>query len=288
VIFPGYNDISFIRQLRAYQAQLQRQAQSEGPVVPYSAKSISWEEVPKILEILKIKTDQEKVFHGQTRQITARAQCMQRLLMFLFFAALPPRRAGTIAKLVPNKSLVRGVIRCDGRFVPEDQVAPNEPSYWVMRLGRKKNQKVDPYKSVKRYGQVNIEVIDYKFADGTSFYTYLDLWLSEYRAYLEPQTDTLFVRDKTKGAMTSNALTMKFRTQMNNIVGFPVSPKEFRKMFVTYVKSRPNSTERDFDGAAAALGHSRRMFAIGAAGFEPTTPTTPKWCATKLRYAPAV
>lgn len=25
---------------------------------------------------------------------------------------------------------------------------------------------------------------------------------------------------------------------------------------------------------------------VGAAGFEPTTPTTPKWCATKLRYAP--
>ena len=25
---------------------------------------------------------------------------------------------------------------------------------------------------------------------------------------------------------------------------------------------------------------------IGAAGFEPTTPTTPKWYATKLRYAP--
>jgi hypothetical protein len=30
-----------------------------------------------------------------------------------------------------------------------------------------------------------------------------------------------------------------------------------------------------------------RAVAIGAAGFEPTTPTTPKWCATKLRYAPA-
>jgi hypothetical protein len=28
------------------------------------------------------------------------------------------------------------------------------------------------------------------------------------------------------------------------------------------------------------------IFSIGAAGFEPTTPTTPKWCATKLRYAP--
>ena len=28
------------------------------------------------------------------------------------------------------------------------------------------------------------------------------------------------------------------------------------------------------------------MIVIGTAGFEPTTPTTPKWCATKLRYAP--
>jgi hypothetical protein len=32
---------------------------------------------------------------------------------------------------------------------------------------------------------------------------------------------------------------------------------------------------------------SREGFSyIGAAGFEPTTPTTPKWYATKLRYAP--
>ena len=28
------------------------------------------------------------------------------------------------------------------------------------------------------------------------------------------------------------------------------------------------------------------MIVIGTAGFEPTTPTTPKWCATKLRYVP--
>lgn len=25
---------------------------------------------------------------------------------------------------------------------------------------------------------------------------------------------------------------------------------------------------------------------VGAAGFEPTTPTPPAWCATRLRYAP--
>ncbi len=27
-------------------------------------------------------------------------------------------------------------------------------------------------------------------------------------------------------------------------------------------------------------------FLVGARGFEPPTPTTPLWCATRLRYAP--
>ena len=36
------------------------------------------------------------------------------------------------------------------------------------------------------------------------------------------------------------------------------------------------------------VGMDQTGESIGAAGFEPTTPTTPKWCATKLRYAPAL
>ena len=30
----------------------------------------------------------------------------------------------------------------------------------------------------------------------------------------------------------------------------------------------------------------RSLILVGAKGFEPSTPTTPLWCATKLRYAP--
>jgi hypothetical protein len=29
-------------------------------------------------------------------------------------------------------------------------------------------------------------------------------------------------------------------------------------------------------------------FLVGQAGFEPTAPTTPRWCATKLRYCPFI
>lgn len=252
----SYRDISFIRQLRRYQAQLQRQAESKGPVVPFSAKSIPLEEVPKILEIMKAKTDQ-RTFHGVKRRQTAGAKSMQRLLMVLFFVVCPPRRVGAIANLVPGRSLVKGLVRKDGRFVPESQLGSNESAVWVIRLGTNKKAS---YKTVKRYGAVDIELVDYKFSDGTSFYTYIDLWLVEYRQMLDPQTNTSFVRDLTKGPMTSNAMTCKFRSQMNTIVGYPISPKEFRKMFVTYVKSRSATTERDMDGAAAALGHSRKMF----------------------------
>jgi len=38
-----------------------------------------------------------------------------------------------------------------------------------------------------------------------------------------------------------------------------VAPKEFRKMFVSYVKSLPDITESELDAIAAAMGHSRQM-----------------------------
>ncbi|HEY9881151.1 MAG TPA: hypothetical protein V6D29_22020, partial [Leptolyngbyaceae cyanobacterium] len=257
----SYSDVIFIRQLRRYQAKLQRQAVSEGPTVPFSLKSIPLAEVPSVLEVLKKKADQERAFHGSKRKVTAQARSIQRLLMVLFFASCPPRRVGAIAGLIPGQSLVRGVIRDDGRFVPEAQLGPNDSAVWVMRLGVKlEDGKRASYKTLKKYGTVDIEIVDYKFKDGTSFYTYIDLWLAEYRALLEPQTNTFFVRDATKGPMTSEAMTAKFTSQMNSIVGFPISPKEFRKMFVTYVQGRSETTERDKEGAAAALGHSRRMF----------------------------
>ncbi len=32
--------------------------------------------------------------------------------------------------------------------------------------------------------------------------------------------------------------------------------------------------------------HQNRCCLVGVAGFEPTTPTPPVWCATRLRYTP--
>src|SRR3546814_11720423 len=45
---------------------------------------------------------------------------------------------------------------------------------------------------------------------------------------------------------------------------------------------RPNAGK-----AASAAGQGGFLdMMVGAAGFEPTTPTPPVWCATRLRYAP--
>lgn len=38
------------------------------------------------------------------------------------------------------------------------------------------------------------------------------------------------------------------------------------------------------EGDGPTLCNIKEM--VGAAGFEPTTPTPPVWCATRLRYAP--
>ncbi len=50
------------------------------------------------------------------------------------------------------------------------------------------------------------------------------------------------------------------------------------------VASRP----KRFGATGLKLPGGGDLIEIGAAGFEPTTPTTPKWCATKLRYAPNI
>ncbi len=54
---------------------------------------------------------------------------------------------------------------------------------------------------------------------------------------------------------------------------------------------KPNISQQKFLGSIRLRVFTSKVsgnlcFVIGAAGFEPTTPTTPKWCATKLRYAP--
>ncbi len=42
----------------------------------------------------------------------------------------------------------------------------------------------------------------------------------------------------------------------------------------------------DSDKKKGVVDDDHPLYLVGARGFEPPTPTTPLWCATKLRYAP--
>ncbi|MEN9568021.1 MAG: hypothetical protein RLZZ69_3217 [Cyanobacteriota bacterium] len=65
---------------------------------------------------------------------------------------------------------------------------------------------------------------------------------------------------------------MKYFVSENKVIGWRWLLRMKRGLKLSLKTAKPSIRE--------GLSH------IGATGFEPMTPTTPKWYATKLRYAP--
>ncbi len=74
-------------------------------------------------------------------------------------------------------------------------------------------------------------------------------------------------------------------------VDIPVKPQPTKGMrYAGRQKAEKNQDGLQLEALQTVLDSTPLLggVKVGAAGFEPTTPTTPKWCATKLRYAPTV
>ncbi len=69
---------------------------------------------------------------------------------------------------------------------------------------------------------------------------------------------------------------------MNTISNLPCPPCLPCLPSLPCPANNPAKKPANLTSRLAGLG----ILSIGAAGFEPTTSTTPKWRATKLRYAP--
>jgi len=100
--------------------------------------------------------------------------------------------------------------------------------------------------------------------DSTSLYDYIDLWLNELRPRLNPASPHFFVNTGLTSSVQGSRLAYEtIREWMlkatEKHTGILVPPKEFRKMYVSYVKSLPDITEAELEAIAAAMGHSRQM-----------------------------
>ena len=224
------------------------------PSVPYSEKSIPWEDALKVLRAVQKEADLEaQPGNGELRTQKAIAKSIQRLLILLLFMASPPDRSRTFRELEVGRTFVFGQYKNE-KFTAAAQMKNPEEAEWYLHL-----LSAD-YKTGNTYGEVWDKVLDTPegfLADGKTFYYYLDLWLNQYRATYKP-THKCLLTNEDGNPLTGSSLWIRVRHTFFKHTGGPVTPKELRKMYVTYLKDS-EATEAELEAAAARMRHSREM-----------------------------
>jgi hypothetical protein len=267
----SYSDIPIIVRLREICRDLEAKSRFEPESIPYPAKTVPWEELEFFVKTLKEKADATQLCFWspasnsmvrckrEKRQI---GQDVQKMILMLLFIILPPRRPGTIRSLElrelsqwePVNTIEQGKELPGQGFVPKNQLPKGEKARWIMRLRK--------FKTHSTFGDQNIEIPDCQFEDGSSFYEYLELWINEYRPMFNPVGNNLFVtariENKQGKVITSGSLVKLVKSCTNKYLGVPISPKDFRRMFVTYIYNRHDITEVQRRGFAWMMGHDMK------------------------------
>ena len=157
----GFVDIPVIVKLKDLQTDCRKASKKEKSRVPFAERSVPWENLGELLDGLKSYADWTQ-YITENRTPKKRTQRsigidLQRLLMVLFFVAIPPRRARTIRSLEVREvntsekvnTLERGIIEPGRGFVPARKLPEGSEIKWFLRLR--------DYKTHKTYGSMNID-----------------------------------------------------------------------------------------------------------------------------------
>jgi hypothetical protein len=254
----NFSDIPVLLTLHRLHRLINKSAKISLPTVPYEKKSVSWEKALEVLKKLKKEADLTFLYTPDTtcrsgyarpkRKDIAVAKSLQRFLIVGFFVIIPPDRSRTIQQLEVGRTLLKGKFD-GGVFTPaEEMPADSEPEWWIHLLP-------EDYKTGKRYKEYWGLVPNVLLGEGKSFYYYIDLWLSKYRMTFNPNHSCFFTTNKGQPTST-HAVRTRVQTAFLKFTGTPVSPKEFRKMFVTYLKEN-QASEAELESASVAMHHSK-------------------------------
>lgn len=227
--------------------------QNSPRAVPIEKKFVSYKEALQVVVELKKRADQKERVRGRTRNKTKMyfeprspqevARACSRFLMIAFLSLLPPDRQQLVRELEIGISFVRGCFGAGNVFIPEDKMSDPSQANWCFNLTK--------YKTHKTYGDVKITVPNYPFGGGTTLYTYIDLWLNQYRSLLNPEGDWLFVRHNKGDKWEGNDVWSMVVTVFHRQTGKSVNPHMLRHIFNTYLEE--TNAPKDVKSASRKL-----------------------------------
>ncbi len=248
-----FGDIPVIEYLRELHNGRSESAKNAPPSIPSSEKRIPWEDALKVLAAVQKEADlRTRPCDGKPLTERTIAENIQRLLILLLFMASPPDRSRTIRELEVDRTFMFGEYK-NGKFRPAAKMRSPDEAEWYLHLLPADSKTGDIYGETWDDSPDTPEGF---LANGKTFYYYLDLWLNQYRAVLKPTHKCLLTADGGK-PFTTTSLGKRVRESFFKHTGVPVTPKELRKMYVTYLKNK-RATEAELEGAATRMRHSRK------------------------------
>jgi hypothetical protein len=259
--FCEHRDIPAWRQLNKIFNELAKEAKNTLPSVPHKNKSTTWENAWEVLLFLQSLVPDENPQCRYNPDGTIYQKCparsaannLQRFLFLALMMVLPPTRSRNYYQLEIGRTFIYGR-RAGEDIIPVEKMSSPQDARWYIDLTR------DDYKTGKIYGTWNAEVPNnIKFPNGKTLYSYIERWLTWGREVHQKVEHSFFFR----GPISYKPLNHKdwyhrIVTIFAERIGIPVTPKELRKMYVTFLKDS-GASEAELEGAAWMMQHSRLM-----------------------------
>lgn len=200
----------------------------------------------------KTKQGDKKYLDIKTRDRNAIINDLQAFLSLAFMILIPVDRARTYYELEIGQTFVYGVYN-DGKFTPVDKLQDKTQAIWYIHL------MPNDYKTGKIYKEYWGRMDNIDFGDGNRLYNYIDTWINQGRQYKQNCNHNYFYRKvlNYKQLNTTN-WSLRIKAIFAQETGIPVTPKELRRMYITYLNNQ-GATNAELKGAAQAMHHSQRM-----------------------------
>ena len=250
--YINHLDLPIIKRLYQLSDVIITKAKSEPPRVAHELKSVPWQEAISVLEYRRERANTTKTDYNVDRHKSAIVNDLQYFLLLAFMVLIPVDRSRTYSELEIGRTFVYGINE-GGRFTPATKMKDKSTAKWYIHL------MPEDYKTGKIYKEYWGIMPNVEFSDGTKLYEYIDKWLNEGREY-EQKCDHNFFFRKTRiyEKLNSNDFGDYIRNMFIQATGVPVTPKELRKMYVTYLNNQ-NVSNAELKGAARAMHHSDQM-----------------------------
>jgi len=241
----SYEDIPVIQELRKWHREANKKQALSPRVSEEERKWLEWEEYLLVIQQFKQDVMTKKMeFRNDHPDITAAiispkgkkkaksvANLYQRYLILAFFSHVPDRQR-TIRELELGKTFYK------------DHQNPNQ---YIIKHGP------DDYKTGKVYGDRPPLILSSELT--STIDEYISLW----RPFLSPKTNSLFVQPRTGNPMTADSIYQIVSRVCYKYAGQRTNPHLLRDMIVTHVRQSSNASEKELEALALYMGHSLAM-----------------------------